>query len=415
MEDLIRRRNNLVVGAGLTGAVIARVLAETFEEDVTVIDIRNTIGGMCGSAIDPISSVSYHTGGPHIFHTNSRGVWDFVNRFCEWVPYKNIVYYNCDYPNRNGIYNFPINLQTVSQFFKKNLRPDNVDAFIEYTKKNDNIKIDDPTLNAETYLYSLVGKELTDAFFRPYSEKQWGCSLSEIPYQVVKRVNPDFKTLSNSYFKDTYQALPKTSYNHFISNLLHHERINVVLGNSNIINCDSDVINMYDAVYYTGSIDTFYKFKLGGLEYRGLKFSYSIGEVSQGNAVINHGERTGTFKNITRTTEYNLLLPEENKSRLRLMGFEHPFSCKSSNLTHIDEINRHYPVNNDRNMSVYNRYVEHHSKNSFRDKVFFCGRLGLYRYMNMDKAIEAAFNTVTKSRLTMNLNDVFKLCPGYKA
>ncbi|MEW4959024.1 UDP-galactopyranose mutase, partial [Enterobacter cloacae subsp. cloacae] len=206
-----------IVGAGISGAVIARLLAEQGISSV-VFDKRSHIAGNCHSERDPQTNVMLHVYGPHIFHTDDKEVWDFVNAYSEFMPYTNRV--KAVY--KGNVYLLPVNLHTINQFFNKTLRPDEARAFIE--SKADK-SIVDPQ-NFEEQAISMIGRELYEAFFKGYTRKQWGVEPTELPASILKRLPLRFN-YNDNYFNHQYQGMPKEGYTEMVAKILDHELIEV--------------------------------------------------------------------------------------------------------------------------------------------------------------------------------------------
>lgn len=216
-------QNILLVGAGLSGAVIARSLAEAGYL-CHVIDSREHIGGNCHTKRDSETDVMMHIYGPHIFHTDDEGVWSYVNRFAEFMPFQNRVKTTA----QGAVYSLPINLLTINQFFSLTLRPDEARSFIE-TKQAD-LSISDPK-NFEEQALRFVGPDLYNAFFKGYTEKQWGCSPRDLPASILKRLPVRFN-YDDNYFFHKFQGMPKEGYTSMIERILDHPAISVQLETS---------------------------------------------------------------------------------------------------------------------------------------------------------------------------------------
>ena len=210
----------LNVGAGLSGAVIGRHLAEAGHQ-VTVVDSRSHIGGNCHTERDSDTGVMVHVYGPHIFHTDDSEVWDYVNRFATFLPYKNRVKTtSLDPEGRRGVFSLPVNLHTINQFFGKTLRPEEAHAFI--TEEQADTTIEDPQTFEEQAL-RFVGRDLYEAFFKGYTVKQWGMHPSELPASILKRLPVRFN-YDDNYFFHKFQGMPEDGYSAMIAKILDHER-----------------------------------------------------------------------------------------------------------------------------------------------------------------------------------------------
>jgi len=211
----MRAERLLLVGAGLSGALIGRTLAEAGHR-VTVIDQRSHVGGNCHTERDPETGVLLHVYGPHIFHTDDAGVWDYVNRFARFLPYKNQV----KTTTRGSVYSLPINLHTINQFFGRTLRPKEAAAFIE---DQADTSIESPESFEEQAL-RFVGRDLYEAFLKGYTMKQWGCAPSELPASILKRLPVRF-TYDDNYFFHRFQGMPEDGYTAMIARILDHPGI----------------------------------------------------------------------------------------------------------------------------------------------------------------------------------------------
>ena len=348
MQDRI-----LVVGAGLTGSVIARTLADTGHL-VDVIDERDHIGGNCYT--ENIEDNIVHTYGPHIFHTNDDEIIQYVKRFAEWTDFINqpIADYNGER------YNLPFNMNTFYQVY-------GVTTLGELNSVLEADKVKDPK-TFEDYAVNSVGRKMYEKLIKEYTEKQWGRPVSEVPADIIKRL-PVRKYYDNNYFNDKFQAIPTNGYTEFISNILDHENITVSVDDK----YESRLLNEYDHVFYTGKIDEFFNYSLGKLEYRGLQFVNVISgkEHSQCNAVVNYTSKDVDY---TRIVEHNQFIGKETDKIVQT--YEIPSSRGS-----------YYPINDYNNNSLYKKYQSLPHEN-----VTFCGRLGSYRYMNMDQCIREALD-----------------------
>ncbi len=361
---------NLVVGAGITGATIARRIAEDFGQPVTVIDVREHIGGNCHSEFDSQTGIEYHCYGTHIFHTTSRRVWDFIRRFSEFNSYRHKVL-----TTYNGrAYHMPVNLQTINLFFGLQLRPYEVADFIRRKSAEENIT--EPR-NLEEKAISLIGRELYEAFVKGYTLKQWETDPKNLSADIISRL-PFRHTHECDYFTCPYQGLPLEGYDRLFENMLDHELITVKLG--------QDYFSLRDTlpadcrVFYTGPIDRFFDYRHGELSWRSLRFDYETLDVPdyQGTSVMNYADVEVPY---TRIHEYRHLHPErDNMSGRTLICREYSRKWKQG-----DE--PYYPVNTDADrekLALYEKEAEAVSN------VYFAGRLGQYRYYDMDKAVLAA-------------------------
>jgi UDP-galactopyranose mutase len=263
----------LMVGAGLSGAVIGRRLAEAGAE-VTVVDARPHVAGNCHTLRDSETGVLVHVYGPHIFHTDDAEVWDYVNRFETFLPYRNRVKATV----AGRVYSLPVNLHTINQFFGLALRPDEARALIE-AKADTSIR--DPQTFEEQAL-RFVGPELYEAFFKGYTIKQWGCAPSELPASILKRLPVRFN-YDDNYFFHRFQGMPKDGYTAMVGRILDHPRISVHLDNR----FARGEAGAYDHVFYSGPLDGWFDYELGRLgTYRYLDMDVTIREALDAAALF---------------------------------------------------------------------------------------------------------------------------------
>lgn len=350
----------LIVGAGLSGSVLARQLAESGVESL-VIDRSDFIGGLCHSRRDEETGVDMHYFGPHIFNTSSERARQFAERFDSFVPWVNRVK-AC---NHRGVFSFPINLHTINQLFGVQLSPRQARELIE--EKRDH-SIVDPQ-NAEEKLLSMVGKEIYETFFKGYTIKQWGVSPRELPADILKRIPVRFN-YDDNYYKSTYQALPRSGYTAWITNMLNHPRITVGLG----ITYEQAMNEKYEHVFYAGPIDEYFHYSEGDLSYRTVTFEIIRDDFEQqGCACMNFSDLSVPW---TRSHEHNYFSPWETHEKSVLMR-EYSAECTR-------EMNKIYPKRMQKDLATLQRYIalaqqQHH--------VSFIGRLGCYRYLDMQQCI----------------------------
>ncbi len=288
-----------IVGAGISGAVIARLLAEEGIESV-VFDRRSHIAGNCHSERDPQTNVMLHVYGPHIFHTDDKEVWDFVNQYSEFMPYTNRV--KAIY--KGNVYLLPVNLHTINQFFNKTMRPDEARAFIE--SKADK-SIVEPK-NFEEQAISMIGRELYEAFFKGYTRKQWGCEPTELPASILKRLPLRFN-YNDNYFNHQYQGMPRDGYTDMVGKILDHELIEIRTDTE----FSAAESGAYQHVFWSGALDGYFNFSEGRLGYRTLDFEkFSAEGDYQGTAVINYCEENVPY---TRITEHKHFSPWESHKK----------------------------------------------------------------------------------------------------
>lgn len=358
----------LVVGAGLYGAVFAYE-AKKRGKEVLVIDRRDHKGG--NIYCEDVNGINVHKYGAHIFHTSNKKVWEYVNRFAEFNRYTNSPVANY----KGELYNLPFNMNTFNKMWGV-ITPQEAAAKIEEQRKEAGIT--EPK-NLEEQAISLVGKDIYEKLIKGYTQKQWGRKCTELPSFIIKRL-PVRLTFDNNYFNDLYQGIPMGGYNVIIDKML--DGIEVELGTDYLANKDK-YENIADRIIFTGPIDEFYDYCFGPLEYRSVRFETEELPVEnyQGNAVINYTDEETPY---TRIIEHKHF--EFGTQPTTVISKEYSAEWKVG-----DE--PYYPVNNDKNAALYQKYLD---KSKEENKVIFGGRLGEYKYYDMDKVIESALNFVEK-------------------
>lgn len=352
----------LVVGAGLYGAVFAYE-AKKKGKTCLVIDKRDHIAG--NIYCENIHDINVHKYGAHIFHTSDKKIWDYVNQFAEFNNYINspIARY------KNELYNLPFNMNTFSKMWNI-VTPQEAKDII--ASQIANLNITEPK-NLEEQALSLVGRDVYEKLIKGYTEKQWGRDCKELPSFIIKRLPLRF-VYDNNYFNDRFQGIPMGGYTKIVEKML--DGIEVRL-NTNYLDNREEFDAMADKIVYTGMIDQFYDYKLGVLEYRSVRFETEELDMEnyQGNAVVNYTEREVPY---TRIIEHKHF--EFGKQPTTIISREYSSEWKKG-----DE--PYYPVNNEKNNNLYQQYKELADKEA---KVIFGGRLGGYKYYDMDKVIAAA-------------------------
>ncbi|WP_282152203.1 UDP-galactopyranose mutase [Ruegeria atlantica] len=377
----------LMVGAGLSGAVIGRQLAEQ-GHDVTVVDSRDHIGGNCHTERDADTDVMVHVYGPHIFHTDDEEVWQYVNQYAKFLPYKNRV----KTTSRGQVYSLPVNLHTINQFFGKTMRPDEARAFI--TEEQADTSITDPQ-SFEEQAMRFVGRDLYEAFFKGYTIKQWGCHPSELPASILKRLPVRFN-YDDNYFFHKFQGMPENGYTDMIGGILDHPGITVKLNTM----FDRNMADGFDHVFYSGPLDGYFDYELGRLGYRTLDFErFTYDGDYQGCAVMNYGEEEVPF---TRITEHKHFSPwETHDGSVCYREF--------SRAAGPDDI-PYYPIRQVKEKALLSEYVALAEETQ---NVTFVGRLGTYRYLDMDVTIREALETARASSAAIAAKQILK--PFYVA
>ena len=367
----------LVVGAGLYGAVFAHEM-EKRGKDCLVIEKRDHIAGNIYTK--EVNGIQVHEYGAHIFHTSDKEVWNYVNRFVEFNHY-----INCPVARyKDELYNLPFNMNTFAKMWNiktpKEAR-EHIDAQIA------DLHITEPK-NLEEQALSLVGRDIYEKLVKGYTEKQWGRDCKELPSFIIKRLPVRF-VFDNNYFNDPYQGIPKGGYTQIVEKLL--EGIPVKLGTDYETFCqrstDGGFISMdgedtFEKVLYTGMIDQFYEYCYGELAYRSLRFETEYLEDEdnyQGNAVVNYTEREVPY---TRIIEHKHF--EFGTQKGTVITREYPKEWSRG-----DE--PYYPVNDQHNSELYEKYAQRAAREK---NVLFGGRLGQYKYYDMDKVVRAALAMV---------------------
>jgi UDP-galactopyranose mutase len=356
----------LVVGAGFSGAVLARELATQTDAKILVIDERPHIAGNCYTERDEASGVTIHRYGPHIFNTDYENVWEYVQRFARFRPFVNRV--KASTPR--GVFSLPINLLTINQFFGKSFNPTEARAFVASLG---DASIKEPA-NFEEQALKFVGRELYETFFYGYTKKQWGCEPTEISAAVLKRLPVRFN-YDDNYYGSLYQGIPEEGYTQIIANILDHPQIEVQLGQQYARGGEGD----FKHVFYTGPIDAYFNRSLGRLAYRTVTFERidALGDY-QGNAVINYPDIALPY---TRVHEHKHFTPWEKHDRT--VAFK-----EFSKATEPDDL-PYYPVRRDDDKQLLEQY---NALAREEGKVSFLGRLATYRYLDMDDVIHEALN-----------------------
>lgn len=355
----------LIVGAGFTGAVIARKLAEAAIK-VTVIDQRSHIAGNCYTKRDEKTNIMEHVYGPHIFHTDDEEVWNYVNQHGVFKPFVNRVKSIV-----NGeVFSLPINLHTINQFYKKTFNPKEAKAFIESIG---DFTIEDPQ-NFEEQALKFIGPDLYKAFFKGYTLKQWGLDPKKLPASILKRLPVRFN-YDDNYFSHKYQGIPEKGYTTIFESIFNHSNIEVKLDCEFQINMKSK----FNHIVWTGKLDEWFNFSEGKLNYRTLKFEKHYAEEDfQGNAVINYADESVPF---TRISEHKHFTPWEKHDQT-IYFKEYSKECKDNDIPY-------YPVRLSDDKSMLEKYLLLASQEK---NVTFAGRLGTYNYMDMDVTIRQAMN-----------------------
>lgn len=355
----------MIVGAGLAGGVLAERLASQAGKKVLLVEKRNHIGGNTYDHYNE-EGILVHKYGPHIFHTNSKDVFEYLGQFTEWRPYEHRVLASVD----GMLVPIPINLNTINALYGLNLCSDEVDRFFESkAEKKDKIT------TSEDVVVNKVGRELYNKFFKGYTKKQWDLDPAELDASVTARI-PTRNNRDNRYFTDTYQAIPLHGYTHMFDKLLNHPNIKVML------NTDyKEVINVipYKKMIYTGPVDYYFDYCYGKLPYRSINFKF---ETIDTDTLLPTG--TVNYPNeqlYTRITEFKYLTGQKHSKTC--VVYEYPTGSGDP----------YYPVPKPENAALYKRYQQLASESK---DVYFAGRLATYKYYNMDQVVAQALSLYKK-------------------
>ena len=366
-EYVMKKYDYLIVGAGLFGAVFAHEAKEA-GKTCLVIDKRNHIAGNIYT--DKVKDIDVHQYGAHIFHTSNETVWNYVNHFAKFNRYTNSPVANY----KGEIYNMPFNMNTFNKLWGV-VTPQEAQAEIEEQKAA--YHVENPQ-NLEEQAISLIGPDVYTKLVKGYTEKQWGKRATELPSFIIKRLPVRF-TYDNNYFNDDYQGIPVEGYTKMIERML--DGVEVKLEEDFLKNREA-FMEQADKIVYTGMIDEYYNYCYGELEYRSLNFETEVlegVENYQGNAVVNYTEYEVPYTRIIEHKHFTYGTQPDT-----VITREYPKTWSKG-----DE--PYYPMNDEKNLSLYEKYTELAAKEG---NVIFGGRLGMYKYYDMDDTIEAALNCV---------------------
>ncbi len=356
-----------IVGAGFSGAVVARELAQAGHETM-VFDARDHVAGNCFTARHD-TGVMIHKYGPHIFHTQHEHVWEYINRFGEMMPYRHKV----KALSQGAMYSLPVNLKTINQFFNRDFDAQQAEEFIQ--SKADTT-ITNP-VSFEDQGLRFVGRELYEAFFAGYTSKQWGVDPKELPASILARLPVRF-TEDDSYFNHPYQAIPKDGYTPIVEAILDHPLISVRLDTKFVPSASSE-FGEFDHVVWTGPIDAYFNYEFGRLGYRTLDFLPEVTDGDyQGHPVVNYCDVEVPY---TRITEHKHFAPWETHART-VVYREFSRLCGETDTPY-------YPIRLVKEKEQLMQYVQ---RARSAKGVTFIGRLATYRYLDMDVTIHEALS-----------------------
>lgn len=357
----------VIIGAGFAGSVFAERIANKLNKKVLIIEKRNHIGGNAYDEYDE-NGILVHRYGPHIFHTNSKKVFDYLSKFTEWRFYEHRVLAKLD----GDLYPIPINRETINKFYNKNFTKEKeVEEFLQSVRQKRF-----PIRNSEDIIVNQVGIELYEKFFKFYTKKQWHLDPSELSPSVCGRIPVRFNG-DDRYFTDKYQFMPKDGYTKMFERMLNHPNIEILL-NTDFKDIIKDI--EYKKMIYTGPIDYFFDYKFGKLPYRSIRFEWENYKMQkyQKVAQINYVDNSVLF---TRVIEHQHLSNYNGQSTTLSREYSQsngdPF----------------YPIPNKNNQELFNKYNLESEK--IKD-VIFCGRLAEYKYYNMDQVIINTINIFRK-------------------
>ena len=350
----------VVVGAGMFGATFARCATDKGKR-ILVIEKRDHIGGNCYT--ENIDGIIFHKYGPHVFHTNSEMIWNFVNRFAEWMPYIT----RTKVLSNKQLYSFPPNLMLFNQLW-------GVTTPEEAIAKLKSVTVNSEQESIEGWTLANLGREIYEKFVHGYTTKQWGRDPRSLPANIVRRL-PVRMTYDDNYFTDRYQAIPVGGYTPMFEKLLNGAEVR--------LNCDyladREAFNKLGKVVYSGRIDAFHNYSEGPLEFRSCDFDTKVVKHDyQGNAVINFADASVPQ---TRVVEHKHFY--NTPTERSLITFEYPFECGISD-------NPLYPINDQKNMALYSKYK------ALPASAIIGGRCGSYRYLDMCEAIAQAMKLVAE-------------------
>lgn len=362
------KQTNLIVGAGLSGIVLANKIATELQQDVTIIDYKDHIGGQCFDYKNE-HGITIHKYGPHIFRTSDKKIWDFMSQFTDWHPYSHEVRAMVD----GKEIPVPFNLNSLHACFEQE-KANQIEKKL-VAKFGMNVKIPILTLREEKdKLLAELADFIYNKVFLNYTLKQWGFKPEDLNPSVTASV-PVYIGFDNRYFNDLYQGIPKLGYTKMFENMLDNPLITVKLNQK----FEIEMLNKYSYIFHSGSIDEFCNYKYGKLPYRSLYFDFqSIDKpYFQRASVINYPNE----HSYTRISEYKYFLNEISTSTT--ISYEYPQEFE------IGKNERFYPILNDENTNLYKKYLD--CIKQYKNLYFF-GRLGAYKYYDMNRAIDGALN-----------------------
>ena len=377
----------LIIGAGFSGTVLANQLVKSTDCIIDIWDERNHIAGNCHTERDAETGIMVHEYGPHIFNTDKKEIWDFVNSLGEFRPYVHRV----KAMSNGKVYSLPVNLHTINQLFGKSFTPIEAKAFLETLADT---SIEDPQ-NFEEQALRFIGKELYYAFFYGYTKKQWGCEPTELPASILKRIPVRFN-YDDNYHNNIFTGIPVEGYTGIIKKLIDHPAIHVSLNKKFETTMD---ISGYDHVFYTGPIDAWFNFKYGRLGYRTVTFEKHCADGDfQGTTQMNYCDENVPY---TRITEHKHFANwEQHEKTIYFTEFS-----KETEPTDIP----YYPKRLERDKDLLLKYRKDAED---LQKISFLGRLATYRYMDMHNVIGEALDFAKSFLKTLNTGEKAPIFPN---
>ncbi len=361
----------LIVGGGFSGAVLANYLVNKLDCTIEIWDERDHIGGNCHTKRDEETNIMVHEYGPHIFNTDRKEIWDYVNSFVEFIPYVHRVKAKMG----NSVYSLPVNLHTINQFFNRKFSPAEAQEFLTCLADK---TITDPE-NFEQQALRFIGNDLYKAFFYGYTKKQWGCEPSELPASILKRIPIRFN-YDDNYHTNTYTGIPVQGYTDVIQKMTDHPAISTVLNKKFLPEMELDE---FDHIFYTGPLDAYFNYQYGRLGYRTVIFEKGYANNDfQGTAQMNFCDLDIPY---TRITEHKHFTPwEKHDKTVYFIEFSK------------DTTNKDLPFYPKRLKADIEMLRQYRAKAELQQKVSFLGRLATYRYMDMHHVIGEALDFAKK-------------------
>ena len=377
----MKKYDYLIVGSGLFGSIFAYEATKKGKKCL-LIEKRKNVGGNIYT--ENVKGINVHKYGAHIFHTSNKEIWDYINQFAEFNRYTNSPIANY----KNELYNLPFNMNTFNKLWGV-ITPEEAERKIEEEKEKAGIT--EPK-NLEEQAISLVGTTIYEKLIKGYTEKQWGRKCSELPSFIIKRL-PVRLIYDNNYFNNKYQGIPVGGYTNIIEKMLKDVEVKL---NYDYFEHKEELKEIAEKIVFTGPIDKYYDYRFGKLEYRSLNFETEEINVDnyQGNAVVNYTDYEIPYTRIIehKHFEYAKSLGNEENDTIK----NHTIITKEYPITWDETKEPYYPINNEENNTLYSKYQEVAEKDG---NIIFGGRLGTYKYYDMDKVIEEALNTLKNEKI----------------